>query len=67
VGDVKERLAEVVPSCVVERSREALSEAILHILGIGGRSIGPPLSKTIDLAYSIEKVMEVYLLAISGS
>jgi teichuronic acid biosynthesis glycosyltransferase TuaC len=61
VGDVVERLSEVRPSRVVERTPEALGRAVVEILDANCRSNGREIAvRDLSEQRNVERVMAVY-------
>ena len=60
VGDVQERLAGVVPSCVVSRDPSSLGRAIVDILLTKQRSNGREMVASLGLNQVAEQVLAVY-------
>ncbi|MFW5978159.1 MAG: glycosyltransferase, partial [Halohasta sp.] len=65
VGDVAERLAPVTPSAV-DDDDEILAESLAAILRRGERSNGREVVREISLASQIDRLVEIYRLAIDS-
>jgi teichuronic acid biosynthesis glycosyltransferase TuaC len=60
VGDVKERLAGVNPSRIVERDPEEIGRAVAEMLTNGKRSNGSQVIQDLSLDRIAEKILQVY-------
>jgi teichuronic acid biosynthesis glycosyltransferase TuaC len=62
VGDARERLMGVVPSCVVPRNARSLSQAICEIIRVGGRSNGRDMIQDCEQEEIAKKLWTHYRL-----
>jgi teichuronic acid biosynthesis glycosyltransferase TuaC len=60
VGDVPERLAGVTPGAVVDRTPEAIANALLPILRAPRRSNGPEIIRQLSLEAVAARIIQVY-------
>jgi glycosyltransferase involved in cell wall biosynthesis len=60
VGDVSERLAGVTPSRVVARSESAIAQALVEVVGLGGRCNGAAAVRNLSEDRIAERILAVY-------
>ncbi len=65
VGDVRERLAGVEPSQVVERDPAAIAGGIISVIASGGRSDGRQHVASLSMDQVARRILDVYATALS--
>lgn len=60
VGDVAERLANVTPARVVDRSEGAIADALLDVIALGARCNGAIAVQTLSEPHVAEQILAVY-------